>query len=119
MTDIKEPKVKTDTMKASSVTKEQVDSKMQLAVKLMNLEHQVTAATLSKCEWLEVDEDVITHFTQGKFPEARYVIYKNIRLCLENESDEIARKENMTVFQTLHKEDAKQFSVNTSYQAIK
>ncbi len=74
---------------------------LELAAKLTELESAITYAKASGIEWLEVDEDVLLRFGKGVMPEAGYVIYKDVRLCLKDTAELIAKKEQINCHEIL------------------
>ena len=80
---------------------------------LSALEAKVQLAKLGKFQWLEVDEEILKHFLQNKYPGPGYFIYKDIRLCLPGMAEEIADREDIDVHAVLFKDEAKTMSVST------
>ena len=91
-----------------------------LSAKLIELESMISALKLktrsedASKNMLTVDKDVITHLNGGTFPKAKYFIFKNVRLCLEEDVDEILEKDNETVFEVNDPKAAKQARIVTA-----
>lgn len=84
----------------------QTEEHLKLAAKLTQLETAVIYATQAKIEWLEVEEDILKHFSGGKLPDAGYVIYKNIKMCLANQAEELAKRDALTCHQVMFPKDS-------------
>ncbi len=83
--------------------------RIKLNQQLMELDGNVTMCLNSNIQWLEVEENLITHICGGKFPEAGYIIYKNIRLCKSGAAEAIAKKERLTIEQIMFPRNGEMF----------
>jgi hypothetical protein len=102
----KEPVLEAETPKAVAPTKEEIHQRqMGLAEMLTRLETQVQHAKLGGFQWLEVDRDVLIYMNKGSEPKPGYVIYKDIRLCLEGGADEIMKREGLDMHSLIFKNE--------------
>ncbi len=83
--------------------------RIKLNQQLMELDGNVTICLNSGIQWLECEEALIKHLCGGKFPEAGYMIYKNIRLCKEGAAEGIAKKERLTIDQIMFPKNGEMF----------
>lgn len=88
-----------------SIDPEERDKRHAIAVKIIELDANVQYCHAAKIEWLEVDPDLLAHFSGGELPAAGYIIYKNVRLCLKGAAEEIAHRERLTVHEVLYKDE--------------
>jgi hypothetical protein len=80
---------------------------------MIELETQVARAQAGGYEWLEVEKPVLLHFTKGQMPGSGYLIYKNIRLCLEGTAEELAKRDGLDVHAIVFKEEASKMRVGS------
>lgn len=84
----------------------QAEEALRLSAKLVQLETFIAYAQQNKIEWGEVDADILKHFNKGELPAAGYFIYKNIKLCLPNTAEDLARRDNMNCHQVLFPQES-------------
>jgi hypothetical protein len=75
------------------------------------LETNIQFCLQAGIEWFEVDVELIRAICNGKFPDAGYMIYKNVKLCPTGKSEEIAKREQLTVHEILFKDDKLNYRV--------
>lgn len=93
-----------DPTKPHTMTKTVQQENYRLAALKTELEANVAYCLAAKIDWLECEKELIAHLCGGKFPDAGYMIYKNVRLCLPGTSEDIARRERMPVWDILWKD---------------
>ena len=79
--------------------------KLRLAGELVELESNAVYCAAAKIEWLEVSADILKHFCGGKIPDEGYFIYKNVRLCLPDTAEQIAKRDGMTCHEIMFKDE--------------
>ena len=77
------------------------EDRMRLAGQMMELETNVQYCKAANIQWLEVSPDLLKHFNKGKIPDVGYSIYKDIKICLVDTAEEIARREKMDCHEIL------------------
>lgn len=94
-----------DTQNVGKMSPEVHQENLKIAAEKMELETNVQYCKAAGIEWLEVSPDLLKHFCGGQHPEVGYMIYKDIRLCLKDTAEDIARRERMTCHQILFKDE--------------
>ncbi len=84
---------------------EEREARHQAAVKIIELDANVTYCTAAGVDWLEVDKDLLMHLNGGDMPEAGYYIYKNVKLCLEGQAESIAARDKLNIHEVLFKDE--------------
>jgi len=83
-----------------SVEKKKRDTEL-----VISLEAEVERAKIMGADWLEVDEAVLRYFNKGNMPGAGYILYKGVKLCLAGAAEELARRDNLDVFNVVFKDE--------------
>lgn len=83
------------------ISVEKTEEHLRLSAKLMQLETAAIYANQAKIDWLEVEEDILKHFCNGNIPEAGYFIYKNVKLCLKDTAQSLAKRDNLSCHEIL------------------
>lgn len=91
------------------LSEEALADRMKLSQNLMELDGNIQICLSSGIHWLECDEKLIAHLCGGKFPEAQYMIYKNVRLCKPGAAEDIAKKEKLTIEQIMFPKNGEMF----------
>lgn len=93
--------VAVDPTKPFRMSDQVAQDRLKLAADLTSLDTNVAYCLNAGIEWLETTEELIAHLCGGKFPEAGYMIYKNVRLCRPGTAEAIAKKERLTIEQIM------------------
>jgi len=86
-------------------TKASHEERMAIAEKIIQLDAAVAYAQATKSDWIEVDEAVLKHFYGGKIHPVGYYIYKNIRLCLAGQAEDLARRDGLNCHEIVFPKD--------------
>ena len=84
-----------DPTKPLVMSDEEANRRLKFAAEKNELEMNVQHCQTAGIQWLETNKDIITFLCNGKFPDAGYMIYKNIRLCLPGTAQGLAKKEKI------------------------
>lgn len=57
--------------------------------------------------YMEVDREFLSGLNGGEFPSTKYVIWRNVRVCLQGASSEIAHEEGKTIHEVVFKNEGK------------
>lgn len=85
--------------------------------KIFEVEQAIQALTArsggkldSAKDFVTTTKDVITYLGGGSWPQERFIIYKNARLCLEEDIEYIQAKEELTTFDVNNPKESEQWS---------
>ena len=90
-----------DVNKIAAITPKATQESLLIASQKMELEGNVTFCKNAGIEWLEVSEELLKSFCQGKLPQAGYFIYKDVKLCLKGTAEQIAQRDALNCHQVL------------------
>jgi hypothetical protein len=91
------------------------EQRRRLAEMRMGLDGQIDYAKAGGFEWLEVEDAVLRSFCKGELPESGYFIYKDIRLCLTGQAEDLAKRDGMDIHAIVFKEEAKTMKVGVGH----
>ena len=61
---------------------------------------------------MEVDDKFLSALNGGDMPTSKYVIWKNVRVCLKGSAADIAKEEGKTIHEIVFKNES-QYKLNT------
>lgn len=88
-------------------SEEEIRRQIAMDKAIRELDAHISNAQRNNREWLEYNPDVIAYLCGGEAPQAGYMMYKSIRLCMPGMAEEIARREKLTIDEIWYVEDGK------------